>query len=71
MRIKGIECSSDPVVREVKIGAHFLDIGGRLDVVCVEITATRKAEITSDCAFDAVDSKISGPRRLSEVLIPV
>ena len=59
------------MVLEVKIGVDILDIGGRLDVDCGEITATRKAEITSDCAIVAVDGKIRGPRILSEVLIPL
>ena len=70
-RIKGIKCSSNPVVREVEIGVDFQDIGGRLDVDCFEITASREADITSDSAIDAVDGKIRGPRRLSEVLIPL
>lgn len=58
------------MVFEVEVGVDFLDIGGRLDVVGQDIATARKANITSDCAINAVDGKISGPERFSNTLVP-
>lgn len=52
------------MVFEIKVGLDFLDIGGRLDVVERVIATARKANVTSDCAINAVDGKISGPEKI-------
>lgn len=51
------------MVFEVEVGVDFLDIGGRLDVVEHDFATARNANVTSDCTINAVDGKISGPKR--------
>ena len=69
--IKVVKCSGNPVVLEVEVGVDFLDIGGRLDVGEPVFTTAREADVTSDCTIDAVDGKISGPRRSVSTSIPI
>ena len=58
------------MVFEVKIGGDFQDIRGRLDIVEQDFAAARKANVTSDCAVNAVDGKISDSERFLNTLVP-